>query len=862
MARPAHPGDGAPTQPARRSPEHRGAGGLAAARASTASHGVTEQVQRSAASTATEQQADGVAASAASGPDLGVRLRAMVGPRSAWRGWSGTLAIAAVAYAMAVVVAFVLRPDGEAGAQLISDFGEVPLGVVAVVLAAAVVHLDTRPQARAAWMLIALGTACDTIGNVLYGAYDMAGEAPFPSMADAFYLAFYPLLLTGLLLLPTASRRRDLLDWRTASNVAIVIIGGGMAVLHFMLAPVIPDLGGDPMTSAILLAYPVGDLALLAALATISARRPHARDQRAITLIAAAVGLWLLGDILFAIIEAGGDSATGALTDLLYILGDVGLVLAAQASLVRVERPGELAAAPSSEAVRIGPYVMLLLGLATLVVAAAASPDETTILAVMAVCLTSLVVARQLADERERRRVDALLLAAHRAAAADAERKARRDPLTGLANRVRLDEILRQELAASAASDRPVTLAFVDLNDFKTVNDTHGHAAGDELLVAVGQRLAGSVRSSDTVVRLGGDEFAVVLPGIADEQALDVVRRAAATLDRPFAIGSTSLVADGAFGLATSRGIGPADLDALLSRADTAMYRAKRLGTGPTYFDPALDAVPEPVAATMGPAPSRASCGGRRQPPDAASTTRAAASARSSRQGGASSWTPIGRPSSVVPPRTTAAGSPVRLWTSLYVSPNQGAVLSPWRMAACGIAGQAMTSTRASASQRRKAARIASARSRRAVSSAAVSGVAGDSQPRVSYDPMPGVPAAVISRWSQAQPSARISASQAVHASPRPGGTSRRMTAPPSASASAAASTDVTVSGVAVRSPLSVNATTRRPRTSRRSSGGIGTGATCGSSSSGPAITGSASARSSTRRAIGPSWVSGPRIPR
>ena len=132
-------------------------------------------------------------------------------------------------------------------------------------------------------------------------------------------------------------------------------------------------------------------------------------------------------------------------------------------------------------------------------------------------------------------------------------------------------------------------MVFIDLNGFKAVNDTFGHAAGDELLVAMARRLERSVRSSDTVVRLGGDEFAIVLPRIAGDQALEVVRRAAATLDQPFAIAGTAVAASAAFGLATSAGVGVGDFDALLSRADTAMYRAKRLNLGPTFFDPGVD---------------------------------------------------------------------------------------------------------------------------------------------------------------------------------------------------------------------------------------------------------------------------------
>ncbi len=507
---------------------------------------------------------------------------------SSWLRPSGLITILVLIYCAAVLVTYLVRPGGDDVMALVSDFAEPPVELVALLMCIAVAVTERRPQARIAWTLMALATAADGIGNLLYGVYDIAGQSPFPSAADGFYLAFYPLLLVGLLVLPTASRRHDLLDWRVASNVAIVIIGGSMAVLHFMLAPVIPQLGEDPLASVILLAYPVGDLALLAALATVTTRRPFVGDQHAVTLIGGVVAVWLVADILYAVDSTGGGTAFSALTDLLYLGGAMGLVLAARSSLSQQDRPDRYAAPASPDATRAGPYLMLLLGLVTLI-AAAIAYAEIALLAVMAVGLTALVVARQVADDRERRRADGLLLEAHRTAATEARWKARHDPLTGLANRARLEELLRLELMASATSSRPVTVVFIDLNGFKAVNDTFGHAAGDGLLVAVAHRLERSVRASDTVIRLGGDEFAIVLPRIAGDQALEVVKRAAATLDQPFAITETSIVASAAFGLATSSGVGIGDFDPLLSRADTAMYRAKRLRLGPTFFDPKVD---------------------------------------------------------------------------------------------------------------------------------------------------------------------------------------------------------------------------------------------------------------------------------
>jgi len=86
----------------------------------------------------------------------------------------------------------------------------VPIGAIGIALALAMVGREPRRRARLAWGLFTIALAVDVVGTLLYGAYDMAGEQPFPSVADAFYLGFYPLLLVGLLILPTASTRKDL----------------------------------------------------------------------------------------------------------------------------------------------------------------------------------------------------------------------------------------------------------------------------------------------------------------------------------------------------------------------------------------------------------------------------------------------------------------------------------------------------------------------------------------------------------------------------------------------------------------------------------------------------------------------------
>jgi diguanylate cyclase (GGDEF)-like protein len=504
-----------------------------------------------------------------------------------------------VAYALVCVGLFLARPAGDPGATILSDFGEVPLEVIGVALALAVMAREPRRMARLAWSLFAVALTSNLVGNLVYGGYDLGGQQPFPSIADAFYLAFYPCLLVGLLVLPTASVRKELLSWRVWSNVAIVMVGGGMALMHFVLLPTISQLSGDALTTIISLAYPIGDLALLAAIATVTARRPYARDRAALTLFMLAVAAWFFADVVFAIQSANGSYGSGSVSDLIYVAGDLTFILAAQASLAKLPDTDRDVLGDTLTLGRFGPYAMLGLGLATLVSAAIGDDSDITALALLTALLTALVVFRQLVDENQRREAEATLLGEHAQAAERAARQALHDPLTGLPNRRRLHELLQAEIAASRLTGRPVTLAFLDLNYFKAINDNLGHAAGDALLVDVGRRLQESARESDTVTRLGGDEFAVVLPGTSAANALEVVRRANVALELPFVVSGTEIAINGAFGLATFPDCGAVDEAGLMRRADTTMYRAKRGHQGPTVYEASFDEV-GPDASALG----------------------------------------------------------------------------------------------------------------------------------------------------------------------------------------------------------------------------------------------------------------------
>jgi diguanylate cyclase (GGDEF)-like protein len=159
---------------------------------------------------------------------------------------------------------------------------------------------------------------------------------------------------------------------------------------------------------------------------------------------------------------------------------------------------------------------------------------------------------------------------------AEVAEQAARDPLTGLHNRRHLGYVLEREVAEAMTTGRPLSVALLDVDHFKSVNDTYGHATGDEVLIVVGNRLAAAARPVDTVARYGGEEFLLVFPGMAVEQAaqrVDTIRRRCAEPLRGAGPASITLSA----GVAGYPELGNTP-DVLVAAADTALYRAKQAG--------------------------------------------------------------------------------------------------------------------------------------------------------------------------------------------------------------------------------------------------------------------------------------------
>lgn len=429
------------------------------------------------------------------------------------------------------------------------------LGAVEAACAlACAVRAASSPDGRAGWLALGVGLALWTAGDLVYTA--IPGLAT-PSVADALWLAYYLPSYAAVVIL---GRRRlasaSFALWLDGLVAALALSAIAAALV---VGPVLATSEGSAAAVIVNVAYPVGDL-VLAGLVVLVLGLGGWRLDLQWTLLSGGLLLTALADGAYLGLYAGGWWRDGTVLDGLWPLAT--LMLAAAALLT----DGDTGSPVPVRGRRLlaGPAVGSLTALGILAI------DETRSIGALAVALalgslTAVSVRMWVTLTENQRMLEGLRV------------RAATDPLTALPNHREFHDRLHSEVERARRAGSALSLAVIDLDHFKRVNDEQGHPAGDRALVAVAELLRSRARAGDTLGRLGGEEFGWILPE-AEElgawQAIDRTRLELQALEVP----DVNLPTMSA-GICELRHVrSPSDASELLRLADAALYAAKAQG--------------------------------------------------------------------------------------------------------------------------------------------------------------------------------------------------------------------------------------------------------------------------------------------
>jgi len=417
-----------------------------------------------------------------------------------------------------------------------------------------------RPDQVRPWLWFLAGQMIYFVADcTFYVRHDLLGLTAYPSISDFLYLARYPFIVIALVLF--IRRRTPGRDRPALLDAAILGIGAATLVWVFLLNPQIQNSGGPWLARAVSLAFPTLDLAVL----VVSLRLLIGTGvrSRSFYLLAGGLGMVLAADIVYGLQQVAGIYTTGNYVDALWLASYLFIGAAAlDPSMAEITKPSAVAEqttgplrlsalALASLAAPISLVVQLLLG---------RRPD--TIVCATAASLMFLLVLMRMAG---------LVTAQHQAAVIDS--------LTGLHNRRFFEAQLNLELERAKRSDQAVGLVTLDIDHFKSVNDTYGHPGGDRVLIQVAEQIRAAARAADVVARYGGEEFAVLMPGITGHELTAAADRLRIAVNsRPMEVNPQVTLAITVSAGAVSSPFNGTTAQDLVAVADRALYAAKRTG--------------------------------------------------------------------------------------------------------------------------------------------------------------------------------------------------------------------------------------------------------------------------------------------
>jgi diguanylate cyclase len=460
----------------------------------------------------------------------------------------------------------------ESASTAITDAAAVltALGGAWIVLRAAGRAAEPMP-----WRLLGAAMVLWGVGEVLWGYYEviLSDEVPFPSVADIAYLGAVPFAVAGVLSFARGSgirfHVRTILDGCLASGSLLFITWA------LVLGPLWRDDAGGLWVHTISVAYPVTDL-VLAVLALVIVQWGNDVQRSSLRIVAAALLVMAATDTAFTWLTTNGTFTSSNPISMLWPVSYVMLAFATRLGSSGTRRTTR---ADESLGSLLTPYVPLLGAIAVATPRLLDGHPLGPFLTINGAALVALVLLRQAITAWDLRRTVGALHERER----ELQRLASEDSLTGLANRASF--AIRLEEALSAPGAEPAVV-YIDLDGFKEVNDSFGHAAGDDLLIEVGRRLQACLSPSMVLARLGGDEF-VVLVEAGHDEAVSLARQILGAFELPFRREGEAISFHASLGIAAAP-IGGSP-DEAVRRADAAMYVAKATGKGRAVDYPGED---------------------------------------------------------------------------------------------------------------------------------------------------------------------------------------------------------------------------------------------------------------------------------
>ena len=444
--------------------------------------------------------------------------------------------------------------------------------VVAGALLCAFVGRRHRSNVRWPWWALILTAVFWGIAGVVREATGATGDLTSNRslLPDLFAIpgyALFAIALYGLL------RGRRAPGDRGARLDGIMLGAGALLLVNeLLIVPTLRINGAWVMARIAIAIYPAISMCLLVLAASLafSSWQP----SPASTLVLLGTASLLLGDVVFALGDAGWIVINVRLLEVPYLLVPATIGTAALLpSMNLINRPAQRRLRPIGRGRLIAVGTALFAPVAVIAIRDASFGRSVT----AAICLVLAVSAMLRVAGAMKEQAEFAAKLAHQAT---------HDDLTGLPNRSLIVNKLEALRIESQQTGQPVALMFLDLDQFKLVNDTMGHALGDELLVQAGHRIGKAVRNDDVVGRISGDEFLIVAGGLDASDAAALADRIRRVLSAPFQLAAGEVFLTASIGIAISDGSKLDDAATLIRDADTAMYRSKDAGRNAvTVFD-------------------------------------------------------------------------------------------------------------------------------------------------------------------------------------------------------------------------------------------------------------------------------------